>query len=91
MPPRLCNQKLNLNLKEIAKLVGIQKNVTHHVARHTYATTTLRDNDIPFDVISVLLRHTNIKQTMIYAKNSDKFMDKLADKIERNISKKKEN
>ena len=88
--PRLSNQKLNVNLKEIAKLVGIQKNVTHHVARHTYATTILRDNDIPFEIISKLLGHTNLKQTKIYAKNSDKFMDKLADEIERKISKKKE-
>ena len=65
---------------------GIQKNV----ARHTYATTILRDNDIPFEIISNLLGHTNLKQTKIYAKNSDKFMDKLADEIERKIRKKKE-
>lgn len=86
--PRLSNQKLNLYLKEITKLVGIQKNVTHHVARHTFATTILRDNDIPLEIISNLLGHTNIKQTKIYAKNSDRFMEKLADQIEIKIKKK---
>ena len=86
--PRLSNQKLNVNLKEITKLVGIQKNVTHHVARHTFATTILRDNDIPLEIISNLLGHTNIKQTKIYAKNSDRFMEKLADQIETKIKKK---
>lgn len=63
----LTNQKTNLYLKHIAELCNINKTVTFHVARHTFATLAIHLN-IPISVISELLGHTNIKTTQIYAK-----------------------
>lgn len=68
--PMYTNQCVNRYLKFIANLAGISKNLTHHIARHTCATTILLDNDVPIEVVSHWLGHTNIKTTQIYAKIS---------------------
>ena len=69
--PQITNQKLNAYLKVIADLTGIKKTLTHHVARHTCATTILLSNEVPIEVVSKWLGHTNIKTTQIYAKVID--------------------
>ena len=66
----LSNQKTNQYLKEIIKIVDIDKNITFHSARHTLATTGL-EMGIPIEVISRILGHTEIKMTQIYAKVGD--------------------
>jgi len=66
--PVLSNQKLNSYLKEIADLCGIQKNVTFHLARHTFATTTTLSKGVPIETVSKMLGHTNIRTTQIYAR-----------------------
>jgi site-specific recombinase XerD len=66
--PIISNQKLNSYLKEIADLCGIQKNLTFHLARHTFATTVTLTNGVPIETVSKLLGHTSIKTTQIYAK-----------------------
>ena len=88
--PRLSNQKLNAYLKTIADLVGINKNLTHHIARHTFASTVLLEQDIPIKIVSTLLGHTNVRQTEVYAKPSNKYMDRLADEIDNKLKKKKD-
>ena len=80
--PRITNQKLNAYLKVIADLTGTKKNLTHHVARHTCATTILLSNEIPMEVVSKWLGHTNIKTTQIYAKITNSYMQKMAEKVE---------
>jgi len=65
--PRYSNQKLNTYLKAIADLCGIEKKLTHHLARHTFATVAL-NNNIPIEVVQKLLGHTDIRTTQIYAK-----------------------
>lgn len=55
-------------LKEIADLCGIKKNITFHLARHTFATTTTLSKGVPIETVSKLLGHTNIKTTQIYAR-----------------------
>jgi integrase/recombinase XerD len=65
--PRISNQKLNAYLKVLANLSGIDKVMTHHVARHTFATQAL-NKGIPIEVIQKLLGHTDIQTTQIYAK-----------------------
>lgn len=64
------NQVANRFLKEIATAAEIQKNITFHVSRHTFATHSLTLK-IPVEVVSKLLGHTNLKTTMIYAKVVD--------------------
>lgn len=66
--PRISNQKMNAYLKEIAPLAGIQKNLTFHMARHTFATTVTLTNGVPIETISKMLGHTRLATTQIYAK-----------------------
>ena len=66
--PRMSNQKLNSYLKEIADLCEIRKNLTFHLARHTFATTVTLSNGVPIETVSKLLGHTKIATTQIYAR-----------------------
>ena len=66
--PVITNEKLNLYLKEIADAVGIKKNLTFHMARHTFATTVTLSNGVPIETVSKLLGHTKIATTQIYAR-----------------------
>lgn len=84
--PKITNQKLNAYLKTIADLAGIEKNLTHHMARHTCATTILLSNEVPIEVVSKWLGHTNIKTTQIYAKITNDYLHQVARKIEDKIS-----
>lgn len=66
--PRVSNQKMNAYLKEIAALAVIHKNLTFHMARHTFATTITLTNGVPIETISKMLGHTKLSTTQIYAK-----------------------
>ena len=66
--PVISNQKLNAYLKEIADVCGIKKNLTFHLARHTFATTTTLAKGVPVETVSKMLGHTNIETTQIYAR-----------------------
>jgi site-specific recombinase XerD len=70
--PVLSNQKMNSYLKEIADVCGIKKDLTFHIARHTFATTVTLTNGVPIESVSKMLGHTNIKTTQHYAKILDK-------------------
>ncbi len=61
-----ADQTMNNHLKEIAKLVGIEKNITHKTARHTFATIFLSNtNDL--NSLKNILGHSDIRETLIYA------------------------
>jgi len=79
------NQKMNAYLKEIAGLCGIEKNLTTHTARHTFATTVTLENGVPIETVSKMLGHTKITTTQIYArvkrKKISEDMQKLRDKL----------
>jgi integrase/recombinase XerD len=67
--PVISNQKLNAYLKELTTEVGIYKHLTHHVARKTFATTVLLNNDVPVEIASFLLGHSRVSTTEdFYAK-----------------------
>jgi integrase len=69
--PVLTNQKMNSYLKEIADLCKIDKTLTFHIARHTFATTVTLTNGVPIETVSKMLDHKSIKQTQHYAKIVD--------------------
>jgi len=69
--PHYSNQKLNSYLKEISDFCGIKKNLTFHVARHTFATTVTLTNGVPIETVSKLLGHTKLATTQIYARVID--------------------
>jgi site-specific recombinase XerD len=70
--PVLINQKMNAYLKEIADLCKIPKELTFHIARHTFATTVTLNNDVPIESVSKMLGHKNIRTTQHYAKLLDR-------------------
>lgn len=78
--PKISNQKLNSYLKEIADVCGIKKNLTFHIARHTFATTVTLSNGMPIETVSKLLGHSRISTTQIYAKVIER---KVSDDMQR--------
>lgn len=79
--PVLSNQKMNAYLKEIADLCKINKELTFHTARHTFATTVTLANDVPIESVSKMLGHSSIKITQHYAKVLDKKVSKDMQKL----------
>lgn len=69
--PVLSNQKMNGYLKEIGDLCKIKKNLTFHLARHTFATTVTLQNGVPIESVSKMLGHTSVRTTQHYAKILD--------------------
>lgn len=69
--PLLSNQKMNAYLKEIAAVCNINKELTFHIARHTFATTVTLTNGVPIESVSKMLGHKNLRTTQHYAKVLD--------------------
>ena len=77
------------SLKRIAVLCGIEKKLTFHMARHTYATTICLMNGVSLETLSKMLGHKRITTTQTYAKVTQPMIDrevemlkiKLADKF----------
>ena len=63
---------MNAYLKEIADLCEITKELTFHIARHTFATTVTLSNGVPIESVSKILGHKSIETTQHYAKILDK-------------------
>ena len=76
---------VNRNIKEVAKLAGIEKDTSWHVSRHTFATEICLMNGVPIETISRMLGHTNVKTTQIYTRISDTIIERdmniLAEKL----------
>ncbi len=82
--PQHYNSHFNKYIKVIAALCGINKYLTHHTARHTFATTVTLENDVPLETVGKMLGHKSIKSTMRYARVTKK-------KIHSNMSVLREN
>lgn len=79
--PVMSNQKMNAYLKEIADLCGINKNLSTHTARHTFATTVTLSNQISMEVVSKMLGHSSINMTKKYARVVDDLINRDMEKI----------
>ncbi|WP_368668169.1 site-specific integrase [Flagellimonas sp. S3867] len=66
--PVYSNQKMNKYIREVTDLCGINKHISFHVARHTFATTVTLSNGVPIETVSKLLGHTKLSTTQIYAR-----------------------
>lgn len=66
--PVISNQKTNAYLKEVATLCSISKNLTFHMARHTFATTIALENGVPMDTVQKILGHKDARSTQHYAR-----------------------
>ena len=83
--PVLSNQKTNAYLKEIADLCGIEKNLTFHLARHTFATTMTLGKGVPIESVSKMLGHTNIQTTQIYARITNEKISHDMENLAKNL------
>jgi len=83
--PHYSNQTVNRYLKIIAKEAKINKPITFHLARHTFATTVTLENGVPMESVSHMLGHASIRTTQIYSKVKKKKvfndMDNLRQKM----------
>jgi site-specific recombinase XerD len=70
---------MNSHLKLIQELAKINKNLTTHLARHTFATTITLGNGVPIETVSRMLGHTKLSTTQVYAKVLD---NKIANDME---------
>ena len=73
-------------LKEIAEILGINKRLTTHTARKTFASTILLNNDVPIEIVSKLLGHSSIRVTeaayaQVMNKNTSRHMNQLTQKL----------
>lgn len=84
--PLPSNSWCNRCLAQLMRLCGIDKRVTFHVARHTFATTLALSHGMPIEAISKLLGHASIRTTQIYAtitrSHLDRELNRLSDEIE---------
>lgn len=84
-----ANQKVNDYLKEIAAICGIDKNLTFHIARHTFATTVTLENGVALETVQKMLGHKNIRTTQVYAKMTKRRigmeMESLADVLDKGL------
>ena len=69
--PTYSHQKVNSYLKEIADVCEIEKNLTFHLARHTFATMSI-SKGVSMESVSKMLGHTSIRTTQIYARITNK-------------------
>lgn len=76
----ISNQKMNDFLKVIAETCEIQKNLTFHLARHTFAVYFLNHGG-SMETLSKLLGHSSLKTTSIYGKITDIRIDSEMDKV----------
>jgi integrase len=87
--PPISNQKFNSYLKEIADIVGIEKRLTHHIARKTFASTVLLYNDVPMEIVSELLGHSSMIITQeSYGKVVQKKVSEEMKKLNKKLAKK---
>ena len=80
MLPIISNQQYNLRLKIVADYAGLDRNLTVHLARHTYATLQL-SNGTDIFTVSKMLGHTNVRTTQRYTKVVDEKKENAADAI----------
>ena len=79
--PVPSNQRMNAYLKEIADISGIEKNLSTHTARHTFATTVTLANQISIEVVSKMLGHASINMTKKYARVVDDLINRDMQKV----------
>lgn len=85
--PLISNVKYNYYLKVVAQFAKIDKPLTTHMARHTFAVFAL-NHGISIEILAKMMGHTDIKTTQIYAKIVDSSVEDGFSKLEKAINKK---
>lgn len=82
--PHISNQKCNDYLHLVQAHVGIKKNLTFHIARHSFATMVL-SHDIPIENLARMLGHRDVKITQLYAKILHTTIERHCEKLEASL------
>ena len=84
--PMYGNSELNKGLKHLAAVCGIDRKLTFHMARHTYATEIALSHGVPMETVSRMLGHTRVDTTQIYAQVTDDKIDSDTQSLNEKIS-----
>lgn len=84
--PMYANSTMNLYLKRIAHICGINRKLVFHSGRHTYATEITLSHGIPLETVSRMLGHSRIETTQIYAKVTDDKIDSDTNSLNERIA-----
>lgn len=84
--PMLTKESMNRHLKKIATICSIERNVSYHDSRHTFATQILLSQGVPIETVSRAMGHKNISTTQRYAKITHEKINKDVDIFKDTIS-----
>lgn len=84
--PVISNQRMNAYLKEIADLAEIDKHLTFHLARHTFATLMLTKG-VSIETVAEMLGHKDIRTTQIYAKVVERKVSDEMNELKKKLNK----
>lgn len=81
----LCMNVVCRYTKEIGKLCKLDKKLTFHMSRHSFATSVCLSGGVPIETLSQMMGHRNIRTTQIYAEITgvkiEEDMQQLSEKI----------
>lgn len=83
--PVPSNRVYNVELKKIASHCGITRDLTTHIARHTFATTITLENDVPLPTVQKMLGHNSIRTTEKYAKVTRTKVSRNMDRLDHEL------
>ena len=86
MLPMYGNSELNKGLKQLATVCGIDRKLTFHMARHTYATEITLSHGVPMETVSRMLGHSRVDTTQIYAQVTDNKIDTDTQSLDERIA-----
>lgn len=84
--PMYGNSELNRGLKQLAAACGIDRKLTFHMARHTYATEITLSHGVPMETVSRMLGHSRVDTTQIYAQVTDNKIDTDTQSLDKRIA-----
>lgn len=84
--PMYGNAELNKGLKQLAATCGIDRKLTFHMARHTYATEITLSHGVPMETVSRMLGHSRVDTTQIYAQVTDNKIETDTQTLDKRIA-----
>lgn len=84
--PMLTKESMNIHLKKMAVQCGIDRNLSFHMARHSFASQVCLSLGVPIETVSKAMGHRNISTTQRYAKVTNEKVDHDVTALSHNIT-----
>ena len=84
----LSCKRMNINLQKIGEICGIDRKLTFHCGRHTYASEITLSQGVPMETVSRMLGHRDLRSTRIYAKVTNDKIDEDMGRLEKRLNNK---